>query len=57
MATEEWLEAARNYSRMPERARAKYWGLTLHQQNFLRGLPRKEAANPERSTERHRLHK
>jgi len=37
MATEEWQEAARNYSLMSTRAKAEYWGqLTPDQQNALR---------------------
>lgn len=37
MATEVWLEAARNYNRMDDRARAEYWKqLTPEQQDALR---------------------
>lgn len=37
MATEAWLEAARNYNRMNDRARAEYWKqLTPEQQDALR---------------------
>jgi len=37
MATEVWIEAARNYNRMDDRARAEYWKqLTPEQQDTLR---------------------
>ena len=37
MATQEWLDAARNYSSMPESARSEYWNqLTPDQQGALR---------------------